>query len=145
MKREQRLQPIVRLEARREQVSVDELNLVQREREVLLEQLEQLTTYRLDYRERYLNAGRSCRFASSLRDLKVFLDSLDQAIAQLETQIRGNAARLAAARRSWLQRRARTKAVSAVVDQAITDSRAVVSRVEQNEVDDLPKAPRGLR
>lgn len=139
--RSQRLAPVVRLSAHRQQQAVQAFGqarqlLARHER-----QLQELRQYRHEYLAQMRDRGVGGLSAASLREFQEFVAQLDRAIAQQEQAVARAAAESDRCRQAWM----RTRQDSRAVDEAVARSRAAEGREarrrEQRESDD--RVPRG--
>lgn len=99
-------------------------------------QLEELVGYRVDYANGLLHKSRSGLNAARMNDYSLFLERLNKAIEQLQTELDSAYKELSASKRVLLEKLQRAKALESVVSRYQQGERMVQSRREQNESDE---------
>jgi len=136
MKKSQRLNVIVELNARNEQTSLKALGAVQQQKQAAETQLENLKQYRQDYELKYQSIAKVGLNIKQLLEFKAFMSKLDQALAEQEQVVASVGKQLIVSRKKWEQQHQKTKSLQKVCEAAIKDELKVEEKREQNEQDD---------
>ena len=99
-------------------------------------QLEELVGYRVDYANGLQHKSRSGLNAARMNDYSLFMERLNKAIEQLQTDLDSAYKELAASKRILLEKLQRAKALESVVSRYQQGEQMVKSRREQNESDE---------
>lgn len=108
------------------------------------ERLAELERYRAQYVERFEEHSRAGVSAAAVKDFRLFLARLDQAIVQAEAAVCTAAEACREDRSEWLARRTRCKAVEKVADRRRTDEARQAERLEQRAMDEHAMRRSGL-
>ncbi len=136
MKKSQRLNIIVELNARNEQASLKALGTVQQQKQEAETQLENLKLYRQDYELKYQSIAKVGVNIKQLLEFKAFMSKLDQAIEEQKQVIVGVEKQVVYMRKQWEQQHQKTKSMQKVCEAAIKEELKVEEKREQNEQDD---------
>ena len=135
MKRSERLGFIVELAARQEQEALENLGSSQRKLNDLLQQLQQLQSYRTDYRTQFDRQQRQGIAVDRLLELRAFSERLDQAIDSQQQTTTHQERELQRLRSHWLDKRRHRQALDNLRQQALRDEASEQARREQQETD----------
>ena len=139
MKRSTRMEPVAEVAGHREQQEAQRLGGCQRQLDEEENKLRQLIAYREEYAGR-LN-GQQGMDAVLLRDFRVFLERLNQAIDQQRQRVEQARQACERQRLQWLASRSRAQALDKVTARYRAQERREEERAEQAELDD--RAQRG--
>lgn len=127
------MQPVVDVAARREREAASQLGEGQARRQQAEQRLQDLIAYRDEYSRQFDAAGSVN--AVRLRDYRIFLDRLNQAIEQQRGLCARAAADCEALRLRWLEVHGRAQALDKVVSRYQAEERDCDARREQQESD----------
>jgi len=136
MKKSQRLNVIVELNAKNEQTALEALGHIQRQRQDAKKQLENLNLYRQDYQNQYKSLAETGVNIKQLLEFRAFMSKLDKAIDEQQQVILGVDKQCNVMRKEWEQRHQKTKSMQKVCEAAIKEERKAEDKREQNEQDD---------
>ena len=136
MPRSKRMQPVVRMAEDRERNDAREFGQRQRHLADMQQKLAELQMYRDEYARRFEAAGSCGLHAMQLRDYRMFLDRLSEAIAQQKVAIARACQEVDKHRQDWLQSRRRVQALDKVVERYQRQEHDIERRREQNECDE---------
>lgn len=132
-----RLEPVQRLKQSRERDAARALGERQQALAAERQRLEELLRYREDYLARYqATLGRGGLAVAALQEYRVFLDRLDQAIAQQQDAIEKAARTRDQRRDQWLATRVDTRAIDKVVASRRRELAHQGRKREQAEMDE---------
>jgi flagellar FliJ protein len=135
--RSKRLNPIADLARMDEQQAAQSLTAANQELETAEAKLAELENCRAEYAAKFEgNPGLSIS-AASLREYRVFIQQLDNAIAMLKQQVAQKSQRQEQQRGTWLQQRHRAKALGDLVTRYRNDERRGEQRRSENEIDEF--------
>jgi len=101
-------------------------------------QLEQLTGFFEEYRERFNNAGASGMNARQLGDFRAFFGQLDQAIESQRQTLVDLGAKVTERQTLWIEKHQRNRSLSQALEQVKKDQLLQRNKREQKESDDRP-------
>ena len=136
MTRTKRMQPVQRLVDERER---ELARLVAQVRQKVTEaegKLRELSQYRADYHAGFQKEAAGGASAMRLRDFRVFLGRLDEAIRQQELIVARARGELEAQTRAWHESMRRAKALGIVVDKWRGEERLAAERQDQRDTDE---------
>ncbi len=136
MKKSQRLNVIVELNARNEKDTLKELGAAQQKKQQAEKQLEDLKLYRQEYEVKYQSIAKIGLNIKQLLEFKAFMSKLDKAIAEQEQVVVGVEQQLINTRKQWEQQHQKTKSMQKVCEAAVKEEIKVEEKREQNEQDD---------
>jgi len=143
MKKSQRLNVIVELNAKNEQDSLKALGQIQQQRQEAEKQLENLNIYRQDYVIKYRSISEAGTHIKQLLEFRAFMSKLDKAIVEQQQVVLGVEKQVILARTQWEQKHQKTKSIQKVCDVAAADELKAENKREQSEQDE--RATRGGR
>jgi flagellar FliJ protein len=136
MTRSERMQPVQRVIDDRER---DAARVVAQARQRLADaerKLTELTRYRADYHVGFQKEAAGGASGMRLRDFRLFLARLDDAIRQQELVVARARGEVETQTQSWHETMQRSKALGVVVDKWRAEERVAVDRREQRETDE---------
>ena len=136
MKREHRLRPLVSIAAQTERDRATRLVDAERRLSEAIRRLEDLLRFRHDYEQSFHDRATSGAEMRSLRESRLFIASLDDAVRTQEGQMNDLRETLSAERRSWGEAATRKKVVAKVVEHARAEDMARQARYAQQELDE---------
>lgn len=135
MTRSQRLDPVKKVQQRREEQAARELQEKQDELARYRQRLADVKSYRQEYLDRF-HGGDTRMSALQMRDYQVFIGKLDSAILQLEDLIRDTEIQAQSRRVDWMDQRSRFRAIEEVIDRYSAEERRDAVRRDERESDD---------
>lgn len=136
MKRSQRLNVIVELNAINEKNTLKELGDTQQKKQQAETQLENLKVYRQEYEVKYQSIAKIGLNIKQLLEFKAFMSKLDKAIVEQEQVVVGIETQLINTRKQWEQQHQKTKSMQKVCETAAKEELKIEEKREQNEQDD---------
>ncbi len=136
MKKSQRLNVIVELNARNEKTTLKALGSIQQQRQEAETQLENLKVYRQDYETQYQSIAKIGVNIKQLLEFRAFMSKLDLAIEEQQQVILGVEKQLSSTRIQWEQQHQKTKSMQKVCEAAVKEELKAEDKREQNEQDD---------
>ena len=136
MTRSKRMQPVQRVAQRREQAAMQKLGQSQQYLDAQRAKLEQLRAYRNQYARQFEDSGSAGLDATRVRDYRIFLGRLNEAIRQQEVIVAQCDAQHAKSREQWIATRSHSQAIEKVVDGFVRQERHQQDRQEQKEQDE---------
>ena len=136
MTRSKRMQPVQRLAQGRERDAMRKLGESQQFLDAQLAKLEELRAYRAQYAREFTATSETGLGATRLRDYRVFLGRLGQAIEQQELLVARYQSQHEKTRQQWLESRTHSQAIDKVVDGYQQQERRQQDRREQLEHDE---------
>jgi flagellar FliJ protein len=133
MTRSKRMQPVVEVTVQREREAAKRLGETQQRLQDAEQRLEELIRYREEYTQQFA-AGDSLT-AARLRDYRLFLDRLNQAVDQQRTLVARAQQEADAQRLRWLDMHTRVQALGKVVERYRDEERSHQERRLQKESD----------
>jgi len=143
MKRSQRLQPLIKLAADKEQAAAQKLGAAQQQVAAAQQQLVELRQYRLEYRQQALRSGASGIGINQYIELQRFIAHLDSVIQQQELQLQQRRQEVERCRQLWQQMRAKQQGLAKMSDKLRDQEEVAEARREQKANDEF--AQRGRR
>jgi flagellar FliJ protein len=136
MKKSDRLKVIVDLNSESEKKVLKELGSIQRKKNELLTQLDNLQNYQQDYIEKYQSISQSGVNIAQLLEFRAFISKLDKAIDEQRQAIDKINEEVSFARKNWEIQHQKTKGLKKVCNSALAEELKVEDKREQNELDD---------
>ncbi len=136
MTRSKRLEPVIRVQQGRERDAARAMGRSQRDLDEERARLAELTAYREEYQQRFLEAMRNGLVASGVLEYQTFLGRLSEAIAQQERRVAEGYEAFEATRQQWMECHQRSSAVDKVAERYRDQERLQVERREQHEADE---------
>lgn len=136
MTRSRRMQPVQNVAHNREQSAVQKLGQSQQYLAAQQAKLDELRSYRDQYTKDFEASGGGGLGATRLRDYRVFLNRLNQAISQQEALLTQCSCQHEETRLQWLQTRTHSQAIDKVVQRFDAEERRLQERREQKEQDE---------
>ncbi|MDT8387905.1 MAG: flagellar export protein FliJ [Thiogranum sp.] len=136
MTRSKRMQPVQDVAQRREQEAIRKLGQTQQQLDAQRAKLEELRGYRDQYARQFEDSGDTGLGAIRMRDYRVFLGRLNEAIHQQETVVAQCDARHQQSREQWIAVRSHTRAIGKVMDNFVRQERRQQDKQEQREQDE---------
>lgn len=141
MRRSTRLKPIARLAERDEEKAAERLRLCREELASYQNRLLQVESYREEYINRFNSAGKGMN-ASQMKDYRVFIGKLDQAILQMEELITSTEIKCNSGMDDWMAQRARFKALEEVISRYRHEENRQSIRRDEREADERSQRSR---
>jgi flagellar FliJ protein len=135
------MQPVQRVAQSREQTAVRKLGQSQQHLAAQKARLEELRTYRDQYAKAFETSGGEGLSAARMRDYRLFLERLNEAIRQQEAIIAQGAAQHEQRREEWVKTRSHSQAVEKAVDRYRREEDRQQQKVEQKEQDEYGQRP----
>lgn len=129
----------------RERDAAREMGRTQRDLDQERARLAELTAYREEYQQRFLEALRNGLVASGVLEYQSFLGRLGEAILQQERRVAAGYEEYEASRRQWMECRQRASVVDKMVERYRDQERLQVERREQHEADERAQRPGSQR
>lgn len=136
MKREHRLRPLVDLAAQTERDRATRLVDAERRLSDAGRRLDELIRFRHEYENAFHDRAANGSEMRSLRESRLFIASLDEAVRAQEAQMNELRDRLLAERQSWGEAATRKKVVAKVIERVRAESGARDARHAQRELDE---------
>lgn len=133
MTRSKRMQPVVEVTQQREREAAKRLGEAQQRVQAAEQRLDELVRYRDEYAEQFASGGSLT--AARLRDYRIFLDRLNQAVDQQRALVARAQQEAEAQRQRWLDIRTRVQALDKVVERYRGEERSQHERRLQKESD----------
>ena len=138
MKRSKRLQPVARVARQHERNAASKLGDRLRETERHQQQLANLKQYRDEYIAGFNAAGQQGLTAFQLRDYRLFLKRLDDAIMQQQQQLAASLANCEQSQSDWRSRYGHSQMIDKLIQSRKLDENHESNQREQREQDDRP-------
>ncbi|MCG5514207.1 flagellar export protein FliJ [Ectothiorhodospira shaposhnikovii] len=136
MNRSKRMEPVVQVADNRQQLAAQRLGQSQQALEERVARLEELSSYRDEYAQRFESQSGVGMTGMSVRDYRLFLHRLNEAIEQQARLVAAARRELEMSRGRWVEARGKTEALNRVVEQFQHEERRAQDRREQAEQDD---------
>lgn len=133
MTRSKRMQSVVEVTERREREAAKRLGEAQQRVQAGEHQLNELIRYRDEYTQQFANGGSLA--AARLRDYRIFLDRLNQAVEQQRALVMRARQEVDVQRQHWLDSHMRVQALGKVVERYRDEERSLSERRLQKEAD----------
>jgi len=136
MKKSERLQIIIDLYIQQENKALEALGICQQKQQALIQQRQNLQSYRQEYNDKYAELGRRKLTVNQLMEFHAFVNKLDNAIEIQQQTIEASQIELAQYRQSWEQKHQKTQSLKKVTEKAIAEELKRENKREQAEQDD---------
>ncbi len=136
MTRTQRIRPVQRIVDERERECAAAVAEARKKLAEAEAKLGELARYRDDYQRGFQNEAAGGASGLRLRDYRLFLARLDEAIRQQESIVVRSRTELEARTQAWHESQRRSKALGLVVDQWKGEERRAAERQDQRETDE---------
>lgn len=136
MKKSDRLQVIVDLNASNEKKALEALGKAQREQQASKVQLENLQSYHQEYKNQYQSISEAGINIAQLLEFRSFVSKLDKAIDEQEQVVMQSEKEVVYAREHWEKQHQKTKSLEKVCQSALVQEFKQEEKREQNEQDD---------
>lgn len=136
MTKSQRMKPLTRVATSRERTAAKELGEYRRTLAAAETKYNELVTYREEYNKQLQQSGGSGIDAQQMRDYRIFLSRLNEAIVHQQTRVDQHRREYEKKRRLWSEARVRSKALDKVVERYQKEEVSIVERREQAESDE---------
>lgn len=143
MKKSQRLEIIVNLNAEKEKQALDQMGQAQRQRQQAHEQLASLKQYKQEYNDNYSSLGSTGINVTQLLEFRAFIDKLDKAISEQKQTIVDMDEKLSFTKMAWEQQHQKTTSLTKVCQSALAEEAKLDNMREQKEQDDRSSRTRG--
>ena len=141
MSRSEKLQPIAKIRKQQERNAGRVHGETMREVEQQQKQLSELIGYRDQYEKSFQTASASGLSVIRLQEYKIFLQRLDDAIAQQQQMVNNGHSQCEASQKEWMNKRSRRKMIDKVVENRQQEERLEAEKQEQRELEDRPQNP----
>jgi flagellar FliJ protein len=142
MTRSKRMQPVATVAHNRQQNAARIMGERQRSLDDQQQRLQELNNYRDEYARRF-EGGAESMAGINMRDYRLFLSRLNEAIEEQARRVEQARAALEQSRGQWTTTRVHSDAVNKVVERMQADERRAEDRREQKENDEFSQRPRG--
>ena len=136
MKKSERLQVIIDLQAQQEKQALEALGVCQQKQQALMQQLRNLQSYRQEYKEKNDDFENRSVTIGQLLEFRAFISKLDKAIEEQQQIIEVKNKELTGCRKAWEQKHQRTKSLQKAGDIAASEEIRLENKREQAEQDD---------
>ncbi len=136
MKKSERMKPVVKVTASKENEAARALGQSNRELQEQEQRLSELEKYRDEYTRYCQQKGSDGISAARFIELQRFLNNLNRAVEQQKQLVEMTQQACAVKKNQWQQARSRTRAMDTVVDRYRQQERRQAERREQKEVDE---------
>jgi flagellar FliJ protein len=138
MKQSTKLQPIANIRKQQEENAGRLHGEAIREAEQQQSQLDELMKYRAEYINGFESVGKSGLSAIQAQEYRLFINRLDEAIAQQKLFVENGKSRCEASQQEWLDKRSKSKIINKVVEKRQHAERLQKVMSEQKELEDRP-------
>jgi flagellar FliJ protein len=138
MTRTTRLQPIAKINKQEERNAARIHGETMQQAEQQQKQLSELIAYRNQYLKGFQSAVKSGLAAVQMQDYRLFIQRLDEAIAQQQQCVTNGQQKCASSREQWADKRNRSKMINKVVEKSERSEQQASERREQRELEDRP-------
>ncbi len=136
MKKSQRLQVIVGLNAEHEKKALEEMGKWQRKKNDVQTQLDSLKQYQQEYSDKYQTLSQSAISINQLLEFRAFTSKISKAIEEQETAFAEISDKVASVRKSWERQYQKTQSLKKVCGSALAKEIKLEDKREQKEQDD---------
>jgi flagellar protein FliJ len=136
MTRSKRMQPVAHVAHNRQQDAARQMGERQRQLDEHVNRLDELNSYRSEYTRRF-EAGSDAMTGMNVRDYRLFLSRLNQAIEEQARRVEHARNELEQSRGQWTASRVHSDAINKVVDRFEKDERRQAERREQARNDEF--------
>ena len=136
MTRSKRMQPVADVARNRQQDAARQMGERQRELDRQVERLDELSSYRSEYARRF-EEGPENMTGMNVRDYRLFLSRLNQAIEEQARRVEQARRELELSRGKWTASRVHDDAIHKVMDRFREDEKRQARRREQAQEDEL--------
>lgn len=141
MTRSKRMQPVQHVARGREQDAMHKLGQSQQHLNAQLARLEELRGYHEQYTRDFAASGESGLDVTRLRDYRVFLNRLGEAIRQQEALVANYRHQHEQSRQQWVESRSHSQAINKVVERYQAQEHRQQEQREQREQDERSQRP----
>jgi len=107
-----------------------------RERDGAFKRLQELRQYRKEYLQRYTQSVQADGSVTRMREYQLFIDKLDEAVAEQERLLRRHEDRCDLAKRAWGDEYTNTRTLDTVIERKRGEERRAQAKSEQRLIDD---------
>jgi len=136
MKKSQRLQVIVDLNAENEKKALEEMGVWQRKKNDVQAQLDSLNQYQQEYSQKYQGLSGSSINVNQLLEFRSFTSKISKAIEEQEAALVEMSDKVASVRQIWERQYQKTQSLKKVCGSAQAEEAKQEDRMEQKEQDD---------
>lgn len=136
-KRSRRIQPLHQLALNKEQLAARELGNALTGLNQCRAQLEQLYSYREEYRKQFNQQASYGVSGERLHQYQAFMKQLDQAIQEQHRQLAQQEKLCQQTKQQWQDKRVRSKVLGNVMDRFVSEEQHHEAKTEQRETDDI--------
>lgn len=138
MSRTNRLQPIAKISRQHERNAARLHGDVIRQADQQQKQLDELISYRNQYLKAFQSAGKSGISAIQMRDYRLFINRLDEAITQQQQSVTNGQQECEVSQENWMDKRNQSKMINKVVENRQQLEHQQREKREQRELEDRP-------
>ncbi|MGD2118275.1 MAG: flagellar export protein FliJ [Chromatiales bacterium] len=131
-----KFRPVLRVAENREQTAAKQFGKSQQHRREQEEKLENLKQYHLEYLERFQQSASNGMSASQLREYQLFLNNLEQAIAEQEKLVSQSQADCSRQKDNWRQKHMRTQVMDKAMEKIVLKEQQHKDKIEQKAADE---------
>lgn len=145
MKKSNKLQPIAKIRKQQERNAGRMHGETIRKAEQQQQQLNELNDYRHQYSKSFQTASESGLSAIQMKEYRLFINRLDEAISQQMIQVSNGKNRCELSQKEWLSKRGKSKMVDKVVESRQQTEQQTKEKRLQKELEDRPHKQFGNR
>ncbi len=139
MKQSTKLQPIANIRKQQEHNAGRLHGEALQEREQKKKQLDELMNYRDEYIKGFESVGKSGLSAIQAQEYRLFINRLDEAIAQQRQFVENEQNKCEASQQEWLHKRSKSKIINKVVENRQQLEHLQKEQAEQKELENRPQ------
>jgi flagellar protein FliJ len=136
MKKSERLQVIVDLQAQQERQALENLAVCQKQLTAMESQLHTVQNYRQEYLQKYSAAENKTSNITRLLDFRAFIAKLDAAVTGQEQSIEQKKRELQRLQKHWQQKHHKTEGIRKISERAASEESKLLEKQEQREQDE---------
>ncbi len=138
MNRSTKLQPIAKINKQQERSAGRLHGETIRQAEQQQKQLDELINYRNHYSKAFLAASEAGLSVVQMQEYKIFINRLDEAIAQQKLQVNHGQIRCETSQKEWMQKRSKSKMIDKVIESRQKIEHQEMEKREQTELENMP-------
>lgn len=136
MRKSERLQAIVHIQAQQEKQLLQALGFCQQQLQAVEKQLQDLQTYRREYAQKFQVLERHGVSVGQLMEYRAFCDKLDKAIGGQQRALEQKNREYLALLRDWKLKHQKTSCLQKITEQAVGKELKQAEKLEQAEQDE---------
>ena len=138
MNRSTKLQPIAKINKQQERNAGRLHGETIRQAEQQQKQLDELINYRNHYSKAFLAASEAGLSVVQMQEYKIFINRLDDAIAQQKLQVNHGQSQCETSQKEWMQKRSKCKMIDKVIENRQKIEHQEMEKREQTELENMP-------